>query len=123
MPGVIGEGLLKVGGSLLGSLIDSGSADNAADDQRDAAREATDWQRQVFDTTNKQNAPYRQLGYGALNQLATLLGVQPVVGEGETSMLSTNGGRDFGSLMRPFTPGDLSNDPGYQFRLAEGTKA
>jgi hypothetical protein len=29
----------------------------------------------------------------------------------------------FGMLMRAFQPGDLSSDPGYQFRLAEGTKA
>lgn len=59
-----------------------------------------------------QLSPYTASGGAANSKLSDLLG---------TSGNSGAGG--YGSLTAPFTPGDLTQDPGYQFNLAEGTRA
>lgn len=61
---------------------------------------------------NAQLAPYTYAGGAATTKLSDLLG---------TSGNSSNTG--YGSLTTPFTPGDLTQDPGYQFNLAQGNQA
>jgi len=96
-------GLISAGGSLLGGLIGSGAAGNAASEQAAASRYAADLQKQMFDTQNAQQAPYREAGYTALNDIGGLKSY----------------------LQKQFTPQDFSAgiDPGYQFRLQQGQEA
>lgn len=64
-----------VGVAVAGSAIIGGVASNsAAKKQASAANQATDVQKQMFDITNQNQAPYREAGYGALNKLQTYLG-------------------------------------------------
>lgn len=55
--------------SLGGSLLSSGASKDAASTQADAANRATDTQLQMFNTQNRQQAPYRQAGYTALGEI------------------------------------------------------
>jgi len=64
------------GSALLGFLGANKQADaarSAADLQAQAAQRAADQQMQMFTTLNEQQKPYREAGYGALNQINTML--------------------------------------------------
>lgn len=50
---------------------------NAADTQAGAANAASGTQRDMFNMSNNQAAPYRQAGYTSLNRLGYLLGTTP----------------------------------------------
>jgi len=73
------------------------------------------FQKQMYEQTRTDFAPYRESGTANLNQLNTLLG------------LGTNtGATDFGRFATAdFTPADFTanKDPGYAFRISEGLKA
>lgn len=56
--------------------------------------------------------PYQASGLSANTRLSELLGTG-----------GNKGASDYGSLSSPFNPGDLTQDPGYQFQLQEGQKA
>jgi hypothetical protein len=96
-------GLISAGGSLLGGLLGSSASGNAASEQAGASRYAADLQKQMFDTQNAQQAPYREAGYTALNDIGGLKSY----------------------LQKQFTPQDFSAgiDPGYAFRLQQGQEA
>jgi hypothetical protein len=95
MPGAIGGIVGSIGGALIG-----GSATNsAAKKQADAARYATDLQRDIFDTTREDQTPYREAGYAALSRLGGLT---------DDGMIG---------------PQDVMNEPGYQFGLQRGMDA
>lgn len=67
---------LVVGGaSLAGGLLQADASKSAAGQQASAANRATDTQLQMFNTINNQNAPYRQAGANAVNQLGIGLGL------------------------------------------------
>ncbi len=118
MGGVVGDILKGVAGPIIGGLFDDDSNDDARRSQEAAARDANLLQKEMFDTVRYDNAPDRDLKGRALNQLATLLGVQPVAATDDSPGLASDPtSRDFGMLMRQFQPGDLGQDPGYQFRL------
>jgi hypothetical protein len=97
-------------------------------------------------------APFRQSGLAAQNQLLTLLGINPMQGQGgggggggggfggvagmvanaarggfagaPNSELNVNiNSPDFGRYARDFGMADFQADPGYAFRLSEGQKA
>jgi len=107
---------------IAGSAISSNAAGNAASAQKDSAKyaadlqyqasqQALDFQKQQYNTTQQQIAPWLNAGQGALAQLAA--GTSPG-----------------GSLVTPYSgtftaPTGLSeqNDPGYQARLQLGTDA
>lgn len=86
-----------------GSLISGGMAQKGAQTQADAAREAAQLQKQMFDIQNAQQAPYREAGYSALSDIA---GMKPY-------------------LTQQFGPEQFQAgiDPGYAFRLAQGQRA
>jgi hypothetical protein len=96
-------GLISAGGSLLGGLLGSGAASTAAGEQAGASRYAADINKQMFDTSNAQQAPYREAGYTALNDIGGLKSY----------------------LQKQFTPEDFKAgiDPGYAFRLQQGQEA
>ena len=113
-----------LGGAILGSsLIGANSANNAAQTQANAASQATQAQLDMFNTQNQQQAPYRQTGYNALNQIGAL-------GSGTYGMVDQTGnvtgqGTGSGYLTQQFTPQDFAAgiDPGYAFRLQQGQRA
>ena len=86
---------------LIGSAMQSNAAQSAAQTQLQGTQYAADIQKQMFDVLNAQQAPYRQAGYGALNQISTMLP----------------------SLTSVPTAQDIQNMPGYQFAVQQGTKA
>ena len=93
-----------VGGSLVGAAATTAAGSKAAKAQTQAARQASDTELQMFEQNRADLAPFREAGYTALGQLGQGLG-------------------DSGDFSRDFAVADFQADPGYQFRMAEGTKA
>jgi len=94
-----------IGGSaiagLLGAGMQSSAASSAADKQAAASKYAADLQQQQFNTINDQQAPYRQAGYSALNQI----------------------GNQMPYLTHQVTAEDLKSMPGFTFGLEQGVGA
>lgn len=63
-----------IGGSVIGGLVQSNAAKNAAGQASSAANNATNAQLGMFNTTNQQSAPWRQAGQNALNQIGVGFG-------------------------------------------------
>lgn len=108
--GVGGAAAIGAAGSIASGVIGANAASNAADTQAAAAHEANQLQQQQYDQTraDQQAAaaqsradldPWRKSGMTALD-----------------GMQNSDFQRDFGA-------GDFNQDPGYQFRMAEGQKA
>lgn len=147
-------------GGLTSAVIGSNAANNAASTQSNAAitaaniqsqsaAQALQFQRDQFNTSQNNIAPWLQTGSGALANLSYLLGINPqgnVPGTGTTQFTGPNGQNTvttpgvplsstvnpnigaFGSLAKSPdfvapTAATEQNDPGYQFRLAQGMKA
>lgn len=68
---------LSAGLGFLGAQKQAAAAKDAASMQADAAAQAAQQQREMFDIINAQQAPYRQSGYTALNQINALMGLPP----------------------------------------------
>jgi len=98
---------VAIGGSALlgymGSRKQAKAAESASQLQYEATSDAAKQQREMFDILNAQQKPYREAGYGALNQINTMLP----------------------SFTREFTSADLIKnlDPSYQFMLQQGLGA
>jgi hypothetical protein len=124
-------GLIGAGASVLGGVMGASAAGDAADAQLAAAREASNTQRYMYDQTRMDQAPYRDVGYSALDALRARLGLQisnpspmpyqiPYNGQGGPSSASNAPW----TTNAQFNPQQLmQEDPSYQFRLAEGEKA
>jgi hypothetical protein len=91
------------GATVVSSLVGARTAKSAAQTQVAAADRAAELQREMFEQTRADQAPYREAGYNALATLQRTAGNVP-------------GAFKFGA-------GDYQADPGYAFRLAEGQKA
>jgi hypothetical protein len=91
------------GATILGSVLQSNAAKSAASTQANAANNAAALQQQEFNTINQQQAPYRQAGYTALNQIGQMTPY----------------------LTQQFGPQQLQSNlaPNYQFMLGQGTGA
>ena len=91
------------GAQVASGLIGANAAGKAADKQAQAALEAAQIQKQMFDIQNKQQAPYREAGYSALKDIS---GMKPY-------------------LTQKYGPEDFMQgiDPGYAFRLQQGQMA
>ena len=77
--------------------------------------EAFAFQKQMYEQTRADFAPYRESGVANLNQLNTLLGIG-----------GNTGAADYGRFATAdFTNADFlaNKDPGYGFRMSEGLKA
>jgi hypothetical protein len=86
--------------AILGSsLLGSRSASKAADVQAAAADRAAELQKEQFERQIELQAPFREVGVRALPEL------------------------EAASRYTPFGMGQVQQDPGYAFRLAEGQKA
>jgi hypothetical protein len=104
--------MIGAGGALLGGVIASSGAKQAASTQADAADRAAALQKEMFDKQMAGQEPYRQAGLTGQNRLMELLGLG-----GDTSAAG------YGKYGRDFSMADYQADPGYAFRLSEGQKA
>ena len=122
----------STGAGLAGSAISASNAGKAADTQAAAANHAADlqyqasqdalnFQKQQYNTSQQQMAPWLQAGQGGVNALQYGLG---------TGGTANGTGVGQGSLMTPYSgtfnaPTGLTeqNDPGYQARMKHGTHA
>jgi len=93
--------LLGAGAGLIGSSMQARAAKSAAAQQAGATNYASDVQRQMFETLNAQQAPYREAGYGALTRIGELLP----------------------GLTAPVSREEILGLPGYQFGIEQGTGA
>jgi hypothetical protein len=91
------------GAIAVSSVVGAKTAKSAASTQAASADRASELQREMFEQTRADQAPYREAGYNALANLQRTAGNVP-------------GAFRFGA-------GDYQADPGYAFRLAEGQKA
>jgi hypothetical protein len=93
----------SAGGALASGYLQGQAAKEAAGISAGGARYAADINKQMFDITNANYAPYRQAGQTALNELVSRTP----------------------ELTKAYTAEDFAQgiDPGYQFRLAQGQKA
>lgn len=93
--------LLGAGAGLIGAGMQSSAAKSAAATQAGATQYAADVQRQMFETINEQQKPYREAGYGALTRIGELLP----------------------GLTAPVSREEIMGLPGYQFAMEQGTGA
>lgn len=100
------------GAAVFSSVIGADAAGSAADTQaagtRDAANATLTGQREALAAQQ----PFLDAGYAGVNKLMSLLGIG-----------TDKSAADFGSLNKPFTHGDLSQDPGFQFQRDQGQNA
>jgi hypothetical protein len=68
-------GAIAAGGAVLGGLLSSQGATSAADTQAASAAQAADVQRQMFNRTQANLAPWLQTGQVSLAELSSLLGL------------------------------------------------
>jgi len=99
-------------GAVAGGVIASKGAKKAANVQAQAAQDAQAAQERMFQKQMELQAPFRESGITAQNQIMQLLGIG-----GDTTAA------DYGSLAKPFSQTDFEADPGYAFRQSEGMKA
>lgn len=93
-----------IGGAALASgYMGSQAAKSAADTQAAAARDAAAVQKQIFDVQNEQQKPYREAGYSALSDIASM----------KPYLQQKYGTQEFMQGI----------DPGYAFRLQQGQMA
>jgi hypothetical protein len=88
-----------VGGMIGGGMNQASAAKDASQLQYQGTQAGIAEQRRMFDILNEQQKPYREAGYGALTRINELLP----------------------SLTKPVTAEDISNMPGYQFAVQQGT--
>lgn len=93
--------LVSAGASLIGSSMQAGASTDAAGMQAESTRYASDIQKEMFDIQNKQQAPYRKAGYGALTRIGELLP----------------------GLTAPVSREEIMGLPGYEFAMEQGTGA
>ncbi len=96
-------GAVVVGG-VVGAVASSSAASKAAHAQENAANTASQTQLQMYNQTRDDQAPWRTAGGTAIGQLSA--GTAP--------------GAEFN---RNFTMKDFNADPGYQFRMDQGSRA
>lgn len=112
MPSVSIPSLITAGVSAAGTIgsaiIGGNAASSAASDQAAAAQAAQQTQLQMFNTVQKNLEPYNTAGQGALSQLANIFGFGPG-GAGQPNASAATS--------------QLTQFPGYQFGLDQGTQA
>ena len=110
--------------AIIGSgIIGAVASNRASRGQERAAEGAQQLSNEQFNKQTELQEPFRQAGITSQNRLMHLLGI----GVDPRSMMGPHrpgsGGDDFGKYGRDFSMDDFQADPGYLFRLSEGTKA
>jgi hypothetical protein len=109
--------------SLLGANMQAGAAKDAAAAQMAAAQQATGLQRDIFNTINLQQTPYRAAGYGALNTIGSMLPGTQLTFDAYGNPIGTQAGS--GYFTKQFGPEDLTANlaPNYEFMKQQGLGA
>lgn len=117
------------GAAAISGLAGASASRSAARAQQQAADAATAEQRRQFDLSRQDLAPYREVGTGALNQLAAQFGVPGYIApaaapsytfDPTTGQFSVQGG---GQAAAPAAQANgFMASPGYQFRRDEGIR-
>ena len=103
-------GMVAVGAAtVVGGAIASDSSRKAANTQADAARDANNTQREMYDQTRADNMPALEARNASLARMRELLGIG-----------GNAGSKGYGSLAGPTQVGDVTRDPGYQFGMQQG---
>ena len=119
MPWMAAAAGISALGGLASGIIQSGAQDRATEEANRAAREALNFQKEQWNTTQTQFAPYRQFGASALPEM------QRIAGEaGSIDPTQDLGYKPISTLQSPgqfqfSTEGELA-DPSYQWRLNQG---
>ena len=108
---------LSTAAAILGAAVIGGGATaiasgKASKAQRQAAEQATVAQKDALDKQIALQEPFRQGGLTAQNEIMQYLGIG-----------GDKNAPGYGSLAKSFGASDFQQDPGYQFRQAEGMKA
>lgn len=99
MPPIVAAAGIGAASSLIGGLINSHSAGNAANAQTSAANQALTEQKRIFDLQQAQRAPYLAQSQQALGQLGQIAGQQHAM---TLPAAYTGGGmRSLGQLGQP----------------------
>lgn len=106
-------------GGVISAITGSAGSNSANKALQQGGNNAIDILKQIYDQTRTDNAPWLQHGQQSSDELGYLLGLGDQ--SGYQGINSANG--NFGSLLQPFSMADYQEDPGYAFRLAQGTKA
>jgi hypothetical protein len=101
-------------GVIGGSLISANASRNAANTQAEAANRATDTQWNMFARNKADLQPWVSGGQTGYAELMRLLGIG---GTPDNPTFNQNA-----MLVKPFGVDDFHADPGYQFRLNEGSR-
>jgi hypothetical protein len=104
---LIGGGVAAAG-SIIGGMAGASASESAANTQAAAADRAAELQYKQYKEQQELQKPFREAGLTAQNRLLDYLGLSPDA--------SGKYAGDFGMK-------DFQQDPGYAFRLSEGTKA
>jgi hypothetical protein len=110
--GITAGQALMAGSAILGGVIASGGAQDAAQTQADAANRAAQLQKEQFDKQMELQDPFRQAGLTGQNRLMEMLGLG-----------GNTGAAGYGKYAKDFSMADYQADPGYAFRLKAGTDA
>jgi len=94
----VAAALIGGGASLVAGYMGSQAAKDAANTQSAGAQAAIQQQREMFNIQNEQQKPYREAGYSALSDIASM---KPY-------------------LTKQYGAEDFAADPSYQFRLQQG---
>ena len=106
---ILGAAALTAGAGIYGAS----QARGAANRQADAAGQASDVQRQIFERQVELQEPFREAGLAGQNRLLELLGIGGTAGAPGYGKYAT---AEFGA-------DKFKADPGYAFRMSEGMKA
>ncbi len=106
---ILGAAALTAGAGIYGAS----QARGAASSQQQAAQQASDVQRQIFERQVELQAPFREAGLAGQNRLLEYLGLGGNVNAPGYGKYAT----------AEFTPTMAQVDPGYAFRMSEGMKA
>jgi len=101
-----------VGASVLGAGAQIIGGNSAANAQKDAAAASNATQLQMYNQTRADQAPYRSVGYGALNKLAAMYGVTSTNDDGTAKPAEQDWTGYYNAnpdLVTAFTTGKFSN--------------
>lgn len=102
----------ELGANVGSTLINSNASKDAAKAQTDAANQATQLQREMYQGAVERNKPWEHGGRKGFDELLMQLGL---AGDPNDPM--------YGSLLKRPTAADVMADPGYQFGLEQGQNA
>lgn len=110
---------ITAGTGLIGGLINANAAEDAAETQADATRQANILLRDIYLQQRADQLPFVQAGVNALPRLSELAGTPQIQAPYTAAPTLDPSGYAF----TPPTAETLELDPGYQFRVREGQKA